>query len=102
MVAPKILLIDHNGESAGLLRQSLTRKFPHALVRICDTSGIAIETAALEKLDVIVVHRTQEQEAAALVRILRKMDPQVVLIGMAETDRSVPFLVAGGGQVSAV
>lgn len=95
MAAPKILVIDHNGESGDLLVRSLTRKFPHGTIRLCETSGTAIETTALEKVDAIVVHRAHEQEPTALVRILRKMDPGVVIIGVSALDRTGPFLAAG-------
>lgn len=95
MAAPKILVIDHNGESGALLVRSLTRKFPLGSIRLCETSGAAIELTALEKIDAIVVHRAHEQEPAALVRILRKMDPKVVIIGVSALDRTGSFLAAG-------
>jgi DNA-binding NtrC family response regulator len=90
-----LLVIDHNPESGSLLIRSLARKFPDAVIRLCKESRAALEIVATQKLDAVVLHRTEEQDAVSLVRTLRSAEPKMVIIAVSGIDRSEQVLTAG-------
>jgi hypothetical protein len=91
----KALVIDHNEDSGSLLVRSLARKFPAALIRLCGESSKALEIVATENLDAVVLHRTEEQDAVSLIRTLRSVDQQMVIIAVSSIDRSEQVLAVG-------
>jgi DNA-binding response OmpR family regulator len=91
----KLLVIDHNADSGSLLVRSLTRKFPAASVDLCAEMGDAIGAVASQKIDAIVLHRTEEEDAVSIVRALRKLDGTVPIIVVSGIDRSEQVLAAG-------
>ncbi len=95
MAPRKIIVIDHNTDSGVLLVRSLFRKFPSAVIQLCKESGTALQVAATERLDAVVLHRTEDDDAVTLVRSLRKIDSAVPIIVVSGIDRSEQVLAAG-------
>ena len=75
--------------------RSLGRKFAAASIQLCKETGRAVEIVATEKIDAIILHRTEEQDAVSLIRTLRKIDASVVIIAVSGVDRSEQVLAAG-------
>lgn len=91
----KLLVIDYDTNSAALLVRSLLRQFPQASVHLCEESGTAVQVAATERLDAVVLHRTEDDNAVNLVRLLRKVDSAVPIIVVSGIDRSEQVRAAG-------
>jgi CheY-like chemotaxis protein len=91
----RILVIDHNPDSGSLLVRSLARKFPDAIIQLCKESRAAIEIVTTDKLDAVVLHRTEEDDAVSVIRTLRKLEQDLVIIAVSGIDRSEQVLAAG-------
>ena len=91
----RFLVIDHNPDSGSLLVRSLARKFPQSVIQLAKESGTAAVVAATERLDAVVLHRTLEDSAVELVRMLRNIDLAMPIVVVSGVDRSEEVLAAG-------
>jgi response regulator RpfG family c-di-GMP phosphodiesterase len=91
----KVLVVDDNPESRFLLTKTLLRKFPQVMVLECADAGSAQRTAALEPLDVIVLHRTADVIGVDLIRMLREVSDKIPIIMVSGIDRSAEAMAAG-------
>jgi response regulator RpfG family c-di-GMP phosphodiesterase len=91
----KVLVVDDNPESRFLLTKTLLRKFPQVMVLECADAGSAQRTAALEPLDVIVLHRTADVIGVDLIRMLREVSDSIPIIMVSGIDRSTEAIAAG-------
>lgn len=90
-----ILLIDHNPDTRDLVTLTLRKKFPAA--KIVQHDGVEATLAAVraQQADVIILHRTVEEIAVAMVSMIREINPTVPVIVMSGIDRSEEVLAAG-------
>jgi hypothetical protein len=54
-----------------------------------------VAIAAVEKLDAIVIHRCADVDVAALVRLLRTLNPQVPIVATSRSERAQDALATG-------
>lgn len=78
------LVVDGNPDTRSLLSRTLARKFPGALLSECVGADEAVEVAASERWDAIVVHRPFEMSPEAAVRELRVVAPCTPIVLMTE------------------
>ncbi len=78
-----------------LLTKTLMRKYPECAVIECQNGDTAIGLAAKEPLAAIVVHRTFEYDAEALVGLLRRVNATVPIVAVSGYDRSAQVRAAG-------
>jgi DNA-binding NtrC family response regulator len=91
----KVLVIDYDADNALLLTRSIRRKFPSALVVQSRDAVTTLTNVIEQKFDVLVVHRTEQIPAVELIKTVRKLDEQVVIIAVSGFDRSEDVLKAG-------
>jgi DNA-binding NtrC family response regulator len=91
----KLLVIDHNPDNGALLVRGLARKFPQAIIELCNELGTAVEAAATQQIDAVVLHRTEEDEAVAIIGILKNISPTLPIVVVSGVDRSEQVLRAG-------
>jgi CheY-like chemotaxis protein len=91
----KILLVDINADNRLLLTRTLRRKFPLAQVVEVEETGLVVERAASRAFDLIILHRTNGDEAVDLVKAIREVAPKVPILVMSGIDRSEVVLRAG-------
>jgi CheY-like chemotaxis protein len=91
----KILVIDHNTDNGALLVRTLSRKFPNAKVELCRESGAAVSAVGAEQIDVVVAHRSVEDDATALIRMLLAVAPDLPIIAVSSVDKRQEVLAAG-------
>ncbi|HUR59804.1 MAG TPA: response regulator [Opitutaceae bacterium] len=92
---PKILIIDDVTDSRALVVRTVLRKFPSALVQECQEGATAIIAAAAENYDIIVAHRAVDIDGLTLVRMLRKVKPDVPILMISGIDRTRAAREAG-------
>ena len=91
----KLLVIDHNTDNGTLLVRSLARKFPAALIQLCKQSGLALEAIKTERIDAVIAHRTEEEDAVTLIEAIREIDAKLPIVAVSGIDRSEKVLAAG-------
>jgi hypothetical protein len=64
MARRKILVVDYREESGLLLLRTMKRKFPECLVQMSADTTTALRLLAAEKFDAVVLHRTENDDAA--------------------------------------
>lgn len=95
LLSPKVLLVDDVTDSRALVRRTIMRKFPAATVEECQESAPATVAAGAGNFDVIVAHRAADLDGLALVRMLRRVSPQVPILMLSGIDRTAAALAAG-------
>ena len=88
-------MIDLNDDSSILLIRSLRRRFPSAQITRCKESQSALQAVATRNVEVVIIHRTEQQDAVTLVRTIRALEPTAVIIAVSSIDRSEQVLAAG-------
>jgi DNA-binding NtrC family response regulator len=89
-----LVLIDDNPDGRFLVAKTLLRKFPGAVIVECESASAAFR--ALEKpVNLIVLHRTRDCDAVALLRELRRRKPDVPVVMMSDLEREAEALAAG-------
>ncbi len=91
----KLLVVDSNVDNGALLVRSLARRFPASSIELCRDSGIAIKALTAKGVDAVVLHRTDDGEAAELIRLFLKAAPEVPIVGVSGVDRSESLFRAG-------
>jgi len=93
--SPIFLVIDFQRESRFLLVKTLSRKFPGAVIRECDSAEQAVRLARAQDIACIITHRTFETPGVDLVRQLREVDPDVPIVMVSGLDRQKAAMAAG-------
>lgn len=91
----KFLIVDDVTDSRALLVRTLRRKFPTAHIKECQESTTAVAASGEERFDVILAHRSVDLDGITLVRVLRKVNPDVPIIMISGIDRTKQALEAG-------
>jgi hypothetical protein len=94
-VLRKFLIVDSNADNGALLVRSLIRKYPSASVQLSQDSAGAIETLAAQAVDVVVLHRTDTDDAVHLIEAFLRIAPDVPIVAVSGVNRSAPLLKAG-------
>ena len=66
-----------------------------ALIHICKDTPAALEALAGDDVDAVVLHRTHEHNAVSLIRKLRGLKPDLIIIAVSGIDRTDQVLAAG-------
>ena len=98
MVRRKILVVDYREESGLLLLRTMKRKFPESLVQMSADTTTALRLLAAEKFDAVVLHRTENDDAATLVKLLRGVDPEPPIVVISGIDRSREVVAVGATE----
>lgn len=91
----KLLVIDHNTDNAALLVRTLIRKYPRTPVVFCRDPAFACATVAAEAVDVVVLHRSDNEDAVTIIRMLHAVAPALPIVVVSGIDRSESVLAAG-------
>lgn len=91
----KILIVDDVTDSRALLVRTLLRKFPTAHIQECQECATAIVASGAQKFDVIIAHRSVDLDGLTLVRMLRKVNPDVPIVMVSGIDRTSKAIEAG-------
>jgi hypothetical protein len=90
-----VLLIDFNADSAGLLSHSMKRRLLDPEFDYAGDAIQAITMLATNTYTAVVINRTYEQDAVALVKTTRKIDPEVLIIACSNIESCDSMLAAG-------
>ena len=91
----KLLVIDHNTDNAALLVRTLIRKYPRTPVVFCRDPAFACATVAAEAVDAVVLHRSDNEDAVTIIRMLHAVAPALPIVVVSGVDRSESVLAAG-------
>lgn len=91
----QFLVVDFHAESRFLLVKTLLRKFPGAVIHEADEAEQAAEVARRIRCQAAVAHRTFDVSGAELVKVLRRIAPQMPVIMVSGFDRAEEALAAG-------
>lgn len=94
-LSPKILIVDDVNDSRALVVRTIMRKFPAAVVQEYQDCSTAMVAAGAGNFDVIVAHRAVDLDGLTLVRMFRKVSPQVPILMLSGIDRTEAALEAG-------
>jgi DNA-binding NtrC family response regulator len=91
----KFLVIDDDDDVRSLLVRMMRRTFPGARVVGCSGAQKAASLAKAENFDAVVGRDPGDADATDLIRILRRITPDVPLLMVAGADRCTELLAAG-------
>lgn len=91
----KFLIVDDNADSRFLLAKTLQRKFPSAIILESQTSDGAVALLSSERPDLVLAHRTFENDGTTLIRLLRVIHPDVPIVMVSGIDRRQTAAAAG-------
>jgi DNA-binding NtrC family response regulator len=91
----KLLVIDHNTDNAALLVRTLIRKYPRTPVVFCRDPAFACATVAAEAVDAVVLHRSDNEDAVTIIRMLHAVAPALPIVVVSGVDRSESVIAAG-------
>lgn len=92
----RFLVVDSNLDNGALLVRTLSRKFPSASIQLLRHDAEALRAlSGGEAVAAIVLHRTDESDAVALIHAFKAAAPQVPIVAVSGVDRSEALLRAG-------
>ncbi|MES2694196.1 MAG: hypothetical protein V4773_12045 [Verrucomicrobiota bacterium] len=91
----KIVVVDSNPESGGLLVRTIVRKFPWCPIQLCEDAATAVETITTEAVGAVVLHQGDDDCAIRSIQSLHRIDPDVPIVAMSGVDRSERLFRAG-------
>lgn len=95
MPLKKFLVVDSTPANPGLLIWALEHRFPECPVQLCQQAKEAVQILESERVDAIVLHRTNDSDAVKLIKTFLAVAPQVPIIAVSGIDRSEAVLAAG-------
>ena len=91
----KFLVIDDHGDSRTFLTKTLLRKYPNSVVQECQNGDTAIALLRDERVSAVIAHRTFDYDGETLVRLLRKVGPNVPIVMVSGHDKRTVAFAAG-------
>lgn len=89
------LIVEHNPEGQFLLSKTLKRKFTDAEVRPFHEASAALEALRTEDFDAVIVHRASDEDGVVVIRQMREVRPDALIVMVSGYDRSKEALAAG-------
>lgn len=90
-----ILVIDQQTDSAVLLVGNLARKFPSAIIQLCQDTEVALQVSSSPQVDVIVVSRPFGAEALSIIREVRESNGSANIVAVSDAEGASALLDAG-------
>ena len=91
----ELLVVDFQAESRFLLVKTLRRKFPDAVIYETDDVETATQHVRSGNVTAAVTHRTFDVDGAEIVRRLRGLNPELIIVMVSGMDRSDAAVSAG-------